>query len=91
MKTVRSLLLCTIAAAGVALSSPAGAQTPTKTFDEKIVEGNQVVSFGDDILASDPTGVIGQRIIVRAGATRIPLIRPRMNFVMELVKSVENL
>jgi hypothetical protein len=90
MKTLRVVVLCTIAAASVAISTPAAAQSG-QTFDEKIVEGNQVVKFGDDILASDPNGVYGQRILVRPGATRIPLIRPRMNFVMELVKSVENL
>jgi hypothetical protein len=90
MKTVRSLVPCTIAAAALLLSSGAAAQD-NKGFDEKIVEGNQVVKFGDDILATDPNGVYGQRILVRPGATRIPLIRPRMNFVMELVKSVENL
>lgn len=87
---LRRLVPCTIAAATF-LTAPAYAQTPHPGFDEKIVDGNQVVKFTDDELLAPDYGALGPVIRARAGAARVGLIRPRVNFVSELVKSVENL
>ena len=47
--------------------------------------------FSDDVLDANPS-VTGSLIInVRGGATRVTLIRPRVQFVPEMLKSVEAL
>jgi hypothetical protein len=48
-------------------------------------------AFTDDALLASATGVMGVPIIVRLPPVRVTLIRPRTNFVPELLKSVENL
>jgi hypothetical protein len=90
MKKRTFLVVCTIAAAFTTIAAPAAAQQP-KPYDEKIVDGNQVVKFGDDDLPALPYSAYGDTIRRPPGVTRVGLIRPRMNFVMELLKSVENL
>ncbi|MBX3231619.1 MAG: hypothetical protein KIT84_23675 [Labilithrix sp.] len=90
-----TLVTSTMAALALfTLSSSAGAQTQTtRTADyteQKDLAGDQVVKFtGDELggLTGDADGLIK----VRTGPVKVPLIRPRLNFVPELLKSVENL
>jgi hypothetical protein len=74
--------------------APTQATTTVKTADyteQKDVAGDQVVKFTGDELAGG-NGSPGSSMMIRAsGPFRIMLIRPRMNFVPELLKSVENL
>ena len=53
--------------------------------------GDQVVKFTGDELVGPNGGAYGDVIRRPPGVTRLGLIRPRMNFVSELLKSVENL
>lgn len=65
--------------------------TITKEYVEQRVDGGQVVTFpGDDLPgdASDPYMGLVRR---PPQVMRALLIRPRMNFVSELLKSCENL
>jgi hypothetical protein len=73
-------------------STPA-APTTTKTADyvEQRVDGDQVVKFTGDELVGPSGGPYGDTIRRPPGIIRVQLIRPRMNFVSELLKSVENL
>lgn len=53
--------------------------------------GDQVVRFTGDELAAPRGGYYGDTIRPLPGTIRLQLIRPRLNFVPELLKSVENL
>ena len=81
------------------IASVAYAQQPTspartvvtKEYAERQLEGNQVVTFGDDKLLPSDSDPYGGMIRPPPRVLRIGLIRPRANFVPELLKSVENL
>ena len=100
MKPIATLLSAAAFAAMTSLGADAGAQQPaapaapavtTAGFTELNVGGNQVVTFTGDEL-DGPSGRPHGALFVRPpGVTRVGLIRPRMNFVSELLKSVENL
>jgi hypothetical protein len=86
-----------LAASGVAQAQP---QTPkpattttttTSEYVEQNVGGDQVVKFtGDELPATGPS-YYGDVVRRPPGVMRAGLIRPRLNFVPELLKSVENL
>lgn len=91
-------LVCTALVAVLCASTAAFAQeaTPkknvvTKEYSEQQLEGNQVVTFGDDKLLTADGGPYGDTIRPPPRVLRVGLIRPRANFVPELLKSVENL
>ena len=75
-------------------SSAPSSSTTTRTADyveQKDVQGDQVVKFTGDELAGT-NGAPGSSLMIRAtGPIRVALIRPRLNFIPELLKSVENL
>lgn len=71
--------------AGFSLS--ASAEVKTIQSQDKDV----AYTFKDDLLNSDVGGPGGGRIIVRPKAARSQLIRPRVQFITELLKSAENL
>ena len=106
MKAIARLLSVPALAATLALAPAAAAQTPTKPtpaapsgttttrtadYTEQVSGGDQVVKFTGDELAGPPGGWFGTTIRPLPGAMRVGLIRPRLNFVPELLKSVENL
>lgn len=97
MKPIATLLSALAFATVTSLGADAGAQKPaapappTTAYTELNVGGNQVVTFTGDEL-DGPSGRPGGALFVRPpGVARVGLIRPRMNFVSELLKSVENL
>jgi hypothetical protein len=65
--------------------------TTTTDYVEQNVGGDQVVKFTGDELKGPTDGAYGTVIRRPPGVARVGLIRPRMNFVVELLKSVENL
>jgi hypothetical protein len=79
--------------------APAGKATPTATpttsttadYRELSVDGSQVVEFIGDPLKGDENSAYGFTMRSPPRVLRALLIRPRVNFVSELVKSVENL
>ncbi len=68
-------------------SLSASAEVKTIRTQEKDV----AYTFHDDLLNSDVGGPGGGTIIVRPRAARSTLIRPRVQFITELLKSAENL
>jgi hypothetical protein len=91
-------LALTVCAALPLVASPALAQAPvaekreTETYaEERRSDGDAVVSFKDDVMGADGTAPLGDIIKPTPIATRAGLMRPRFNFVGELLKSVENL
>jgi hypothetical protein len=77
--------------AGVALSLGLSAIAPAAYADPTKKDDNYGYNFDDDILkagGNDPnTGLIN----VRKPHMRDRLLRPRVHFVMEMLKSVENM
>ena len=92
-------LVSSLATAGLVLAHAALAQTPTSArstvttsdYTDQRVEGDQIVTFRDDALAGDTDSAYGFTLRRPPGILRQGLIRPRVNFVSELLKSVENL
>jgi hypothetical protein len=81
----------------VAAAAPAKATATTTHVDttagytEQSVDGSQVVEFTGDPLKGDENSAYGFTMRSPPRVLRALLIRPRVNFVSELVKSVENL
>lgn len=69
------------------VSTPAFAQG-TKTLDTEEGYGYE---FSDDPLNAGGFGPNDSSLVVRLGPVRSLLIRPRLSFVNELLKSVESL
>lgn len=63
----------------------------TAGYTELSVDGSQVVEFTGDPLEGDENSAYGFTMRSPPRVLRALLIRPRVNFVSELVKSVENL
>ena len=83
-------------AAPTAAAAKATAPTSTTTsttaeYSELSVDGSQVVEFTGDPLKGDENSAYGFTMRAPPRVLRALLIRPRVNFVSELVKSVENL
>ena len=103
MKRIASIVSAGTLATILAFGSHAGAQpnaqragtaaprTATSDYTEQSVGGDQVITFTGDELPGPTNGFDGGSIRPLPGVTRLGLIRPRVNFVTELLKSVENL
>jgi len=76
---------------GVAHADPVTTTHQTSDYVESRVDGDSVVKFTGDELAAPPGGAYGDTIRRPPGITKVGLIRPRLNFVVEMLKSVENL
>lgn len=60
-----------------------------KTTRGKSTSGDVAYMFKDDPLAGGSMGTNAAKIVVRSPGIRRTLIRPRLNFIPELLKSVE--
>lgn len=85
---MRRLIPFALATASLLVVSTASADP---TYSEAKVEGGSVVTFEKDSIAGGGPTALGDTIRRPPGAVRVGLIRPRFNFVPELLKSVENL
>jgi len=91
--TAAFALSTTVFAQGTATAPAATTPTTitTSEYTEQRLEGNQVVTFPGDALPGDTNSAYGFTLRRPPGVLRAGLIRPRVNFVPELLKSVENL
>ena len=80
-----------LACAFVALASPALAQTPDSTYVEKKTADGQDIRFKDDPLAALGGSPVGAQLTGFHPPRRFDLMRPRWNFVTEMLKSVEHM
>jgi hypothetical protein len=81
-------ILITLAALGtiVCVGGPARADVVERT----ITGDGQSMRFQDDDLLGRDLSSMGDLVVIRPGPARVTLIRPRVSFVGELTKSVEN-
>ena len=96
MKLSLSVLAFGAAVSAAFLPSPAFAQTPGSSTSASSVErrvgSDQEIVFPEgDSLAGDPLSTYGFGVMPAPRVLRAGLIRPRNNFLPELLKSVENL
>ena len=94
--TTTKRVVVTMAALGVLLvSSVASAQAPGGAKKANAKEDKDAQGYGytfdDDPLAAGGFGPGDATIRVRPKGVRTTLIRPRTSFVVEMLKSVENL
>ena len=88
----RLLSLATLVAVSMASPRDAGAQThSTSDYTERQDEGGQAIVFTDDPMHAGGLGPLVEVFKGRRPASRSLLLRPRYQFVTELLKSVENL
>jgi hypothetical protein len=80
-----ALLACAL----VALASPASAQD--STFVERKTTDGQDVRFKDDPVSALAGNPIGAQLTGFHPPKRFDLMRPRWNFVPEMLKSVEHM
>lgn len=94
---MKALISMTVVTAILLSASVSSAQNATQAtyqtgeYVERNLGGDSVVTFVGDELSSPPGGAYGDTVRRPPGVTRLGLIRPRMNFVVELLKTVENL
>ncbi len=86
-----SIVLASLSLADVAKADTSATPAPAQTYSEQRTEGGAVVTFEKDDLRGGGPSALGDSIRRPPGAIRVGLIRPRFNFVPELLKSVENL
>jgi hypothetical protein len=76
---------------GAQTTKPAETTTTTADYSERRTEGSNVVIFNEDLLGGGNQAPLGDTLRPPPGAVRVGLLRPRYNFVSEMLKSVENL
>jgi hypothetical protein len=81
--------LFAIPALVLAWSATASADPPKQPRPERVDAYGY--TFTDDSLLGGAFGPVGTTILIRPGACRYTLIRPRTTFVVEMLKSVETL
>jgi len=77
--------------AGVAAMVALSAFAPAASADPPKKEQNVEYKFTDDKLLGDTMGAHGAQIRVLNFGRRERLLRPRVQFVQEMLKSVENM
>jgi hypothetical protein len=77
-------------ALGVFATCTAFADTPN-TYVERNDGSNQNVTFTDDPMTAPGFDARGGLITIRPSAVRMMLLRPRTQFITQMLKSVENL
>ena len=82
-----ALLACAL----TALASPALAQDKDSTFVEKKTNDGQDIRFPDDPVSALAGNPIGAQLSGFHPPRRFDLLRPRLTFVPEMLKSVEHL
>ncbi len=91
MRRFARLGTAVVTAATVVLASTLAFADETPGYVEHAASGEQNVIFKDDPLAAGGLGPNDFRITVPPTAKRVTLLRPRTQFVQEMLKSVENL
>jgi len=87
MKTTLNLIAAATMLLSPALASADAGDGASATASD--TDTGYAYEFDDDIMNGDGIGANAARIKVRPGHVRRTLIRPRLHFVPELLKSVE--
>lgn len=89
MKTMLKILCGAVVMVGFA--APAVAQEAGDDYATQDVNDGYAVTFRDDLVDGGGMDANTAMIRVRPMATRLVLIRPRLHFVNELLKSAESI
>jgi hypothetical protein len=87
------VLACAFALGAGAFAMPreARAQDRSATYTETHVDSGTAIIFEEDLAHGSTLGASGSTLIVPSRAFRMGLVRPRLHFVSEMLKSVEAL
>jgi hypothetical protein len=89
---IAAAVLVTAPASAQPRPAPAAAASAGSGYTERQdADGSQVIDFGNDLVVDGTLNIFGDVVKPPPLVTRAALIRPRMNFVPELITSVENL
>lgn len=90
---IRTRRAAWLAFALVFVSSGASAQAGSggAGYTESRTDSGSAVTFTDDLATGGALGPLGDIVKSPPRAARMMLLRPRYNFVSEMLKSVENL
>lgn len=77
--------------AGLLIGAGLFAVAPSAHADPNKKDDQYGYTFGDDLLKADAMGATGAQIKVLPKPKRDKLLRPRVHFVAEMLKSVENM
>jgi hypothetical protein len=86
----KPLIACAVLAA-LSLTTLASADDKQNTYVDKTTKDGQDIIFKDDPMSAgvmDPNGLV---LTIRPSAARMQLLRPRTQFITQMLKSVENL
>jgi hypothetical protein len=83
------VILVTLHAIGI--TTFAGAANAQTDYTEQRTEAGTAVVFKEDLTTGSTLDTSGGTIVVQRSAFRMGLVRPRLNFVSEMLKSVESL
>jgi hypothetical protein len=91
IRLVSAAVLAVLSTSALAAAQPAQPAQRGSDYTEQKVDGGTVVTFPGDQLPGDASDPYYGIVRVPPRALRAGLIKPRMNFVPELLKSVEHL
>jgi hypothetical protein len=75
----------------IVVVAPAASAQTNAGYTEQKTEWGAAVTFTDDLAKGSTFDPNGDIVRSRPKAARVTLLRPRYNFVTEMLKSVENL
>lgn len=87
--SAKILVMGVAALVGLSIAAPARAQESNASNKKK--DDSYGYIFTDDVLAAGAEGASGAQITVLKLGRRDRLLRPRVHFVQEMLKSVENM
>jgi hypothetical protein len=92
MRSIRNLVATLAATVAVLVTLPALADDVDRpSYREQKIGSDTVVNFPDDPLDGKGLGTMGLDIRIGPKAMRLNLMRPRLNFLTEMYKSVEHM
>lgn len=88
--SAKILVMGVVALVGLSIAAPASAQESSSGSGKKKDDSYGYI-FTDDVLKAGDEGAASARITVLKLGRRDRLLRPRVHFVQEMLKSVENM
>lgn len=80
-----------LALATLAIAPAARAQADAQTYEEERTGAGTAIVFKEDVTTGSTLDSGGSLVRAPSAAFRMGLVRPRLNFVSEMLKSVESL
>lgn len=91
IQRTRLSIALAVLATSILWTTAASAKPPRAAAEIKKDDSGYIYKFQDDIMQGDTAGAHTPRIRVYPRGMRRTLIRPRLSFVREMLRSVENI